>query len=39
MWDQETSRKNIRFGLLLFGLFLLISAGTAAVALLYLALD
>jgi hypothetical protein len=39
MWDQETSRKNSRFGLLLFGLFLLISIGTVGVALLYAALD
>jgi hypothetical protein len=39
MWDQETSRKNIKLGLLIFGLFLLIAAGTTAVALLYLVLD
>jgi hypothetical protein len=39
MWDPETSRKNIRLGLALFGLWLLIAAGTAGIALLYLALD
>jgi hypothetical protein len=39
MWDQETSRKNIRLGLLLFGLFLVLAAGTTGVALLYILLD
>ena len=35
--DPETSRKNVRFGLALFALFLLLFAGTVAVAFLYLA--
>ena len=37
--DQELERKNILFGLALFGAFLLIFAGTLAVAFIYLALD
>jgi hypothetical protein len=37
--DPETARKNVRFGLLLFGLFLVLFAGTMLVALIYLAVD
>jgi hypothetical protein len=37
--DPETARKNVRFALLLFGLFLLLFAGTVLVALIYLAVD
>jgi len=37
--DPELHRKNVRLGLFLFGLFLVLFAGTFAVALLYLALD
>jgi hypothetical protein len=39
MWAPEVSRRNIRLGLILFGVFLVLAAGTAGVALLYLALD
>ncbi len=35
----ELERKNLLFGWALFGIFLLLFAGTVAVALLYLALD
>jgi hypothetical protein len=37
--DPALSRRNTRFGWLLFGLFLLLFAGTFGVALLYLAFD
>ncbi len=37
--DAELQRKNVRLGLLLFGVFLAIFAGTVAVALLYLHFD
>ena len=37
--DPELARKNARLGWLLFGLFLLLFAGTVGVALLYLAFD
>ncbi len=37
--DPELSRRNLRFGWALFGLFWLLFAGTAIVALLYLQLD
>jgi hypothetical protein len=37
--DAELSRRNILFGLALFGLALLLFAGTVGVALVYLALD
>jgi hypothetical protein len=37
--DLELARRNVRFGLALFGVFLLIFAGTILVALVYLALD
>ena len=37
--DPALARKNNRFGWLLFGLFLLLFAGTFGVALLYLAFD
>src|SRR5581483_208760 len=39
LMDPELHRKNVRLGLFLFGLFLVLFAGTFAVALLYLALD
>ena len=39
MIDPETARKNALLGWLLFGVFLLLFAGTIGVALLYLALD
>jgi hypothetical protein len=35
--DPETERKNILFGLALFGVFVLLFAGTVVVALIYLA--
>ncbi len=35
--DPELAKKNVRFGLALFALFLLLFAGTVAVAYLYLA--
>jgi hypothetical protein len=35
----ELSRKNVRLGLALFGVFWLLFAGTFAVSLLYLAFD
>lgn len=37
--DAELARKNLVFGLALFGLFVLLFAGTIGVAFLYLALD
>ena len=39
MIDRELARKNLRLGLALFGLFLLLFAGTVVVALIYLAID
>ncbi len=39
MSDAELSRRNLRFGWALFGLFVLLFAGTFLVALLYLQLD
>jgi hypothetical protein len=36
---SELARKNLLFGLALFGVFLLLFAGTFAVGLVYLALD
>jgi hypothetical protein len=35
MLDPELSRKNVRLGLALFGLFLLLAAGTVIVAIIY----
>jgi hypothetical protein len=37
--DTELARKNARLGWLLFGVFVLLFAGTVGVAFLYLALD
>ena len=37
--DPELARKNVIFGWALFGLFLLLFAGTIGVAFLYLAAD
>jgi hypothetical protein len=37
--DPELSRKNVKFGLALFALFVLLFAGTVAVAYAYLALS
>jgi hypothetical protein len=34
--DPELARRNVRLGLLLFGVFLLLFAGTVGIALLYL---
>ena len=39
MNDTDLSRKNLRFGWALFGLFVLLFAGTILVALLYGQLD
>jgi hypothetical protein len=39
MLDAETARKNLRLGLILFGVFVVLFAGTVGVAFLYLALD
>ena len=39
MSDAELERKNLRWGLALFGLFLLLFGATVAVAFIYLALD
>jgi hypothetical protein len=39
MLSPELERKNFRLGLLLFGVFVLLFAGTIGVAFLYLALD
>ena len=36
--DRETARRNLVFGWALFGVFVLLFAGTVAVALVYLAL-
>jgi nitrogen fixation protein FixH len=35
--DEQTARKNVLFGLALFGVFVVLFAGTIAVALIYLA--
>jgi hypothetical protein len=35
--DEQTARKNVLFGLALFGVFALLFAGTIVVALIYLA--
>jgi hypothetical protein len=37
--DAELARKNLRLGWALFGVFVLLFAGTVAVAFVYLALD
>jgi hypothetical protein len=37
--DLELARRNVRFGLALLGLFVLLFAGTVLVAFVYLALD
>jgi hypothetical protein len=37
--NPELSRKNVRLGLALFGIFWVLFAGTFGVALLYLAFD
>jgi len=37
--DPDLARKNVRLGLLLFGVFLALFAGTFAVALIYLQFD
>jgi hypothetical protein len=37
--DPELARKNVRLGWLLFGIFVLLFAGTVGVAFLYLAFD
>jgi hypothetical protein len=37
--DAETRRKNMAFGWALFGLMVVLFAGTVGVALVYLALD
>jgi hypothetical protein len=34
--DQELARRNVRLGWLLFGVFVLLFAGTVGIALLYL---
>ncbi len=34
--DPELARRNVRLGLMLFGVFLLLFAGTIGIALLYL---
>jgi hypothetical protein len=39
MIDPETARRNVRLGWILFGIFLILFAGTIGVAFLYLALD
>ena len=39
MLDRETERQNMLWGWGLFVLFLLLAAGTAAVAFIYLAVD
>ncbi len=39
MNDSDLSRKNLRYGWALFGLFVLLFAGTFLIALLYLQLD
>jgi hypothetical protein len=37
--EAELARKNLVFGLVLFGIFCLLFAGTVVVALIYLAVD
>ena len=37
--DPELARRNVRFGLMLFGVFVLLFAGCVGIALLYLQLD
>ena len=37
--DDELSRKNVRLGWLLFGVFVVLFAGTVGIAFLYLAFD
>ena len=37
--DPELARRNVRLGWILFGIFVLLFAGTFAIAYLYLALD
>ena len=37
--ERELHRRNLRFGWALFGLFVLLFAGTILIALLYLQLD
>ena len=37
--DLEQARRNVRLGLLLFGLAVLLFAGTVVVAIIYLAVD
>ena len=37
--DPELAKRNVRLGWMLFGVFVLLFAGTFAVALLYLQLD
>jgi hypothetical protein len=39
MLDRETERKNMLWGWTLFAIFLLIAAGTVAIAFIYLAVD
>jgi len=39
MLDPDLESKNMRFGLALFGLFVLLFVGTAVIALIYLQLD
>ena len=39
MSDPELERKNMRLGLALFGLFLVLFAATVVIALIYLAVD
>jgi hypothetical protein len=37
--DTELARRNVRLGWMLFGVFLLLFAGSIGIAVLYLALD
>jgi hypothetical protein len=37
--DPELARKNVRLGLLLLALFIVLAAGTVGIAFLYLAFD
>jgi hypothetical protein len=37
--DRELQRKNVRLGLLLLALFVVLAAGTVGIAFLYLAFD
>ncbi len=39
MLTPEVERKNVRLALILFGIFVLLFAGTVGIAFLYLALD